>query len=331
MNVKVEDFGLMMHPTIDFLGASPDGIICRTKLDGIHKTKYVGRMLEIKCPLSRKINMSGPIKDHICPLHYWIQVQLQLECCNLEECDFWQCNIREYPNRTAFIEDTDPNEPFRSLETGYEKGCLIQLIPKKRINETLNGNYWKVVHEESKFLYPPKIEMSPYDCDIWIAQTIELINNDPTYYNYVIDKVLYWKLIQSKNVTIKRDRLWFKNSLPTFERIWNYVLFFRSNQDKLDLLVKYINSKKRKMNKDIMTVIDKMYNTNHKNYNSFIKDIHKSYSVPSKINKHNKNNRYVDSNYGFINSTTTKSTNNKKHTKRLRSTINKKYIKKKLI
>ena len=92
MNVSTSEFGLIGHPKYSFLGASPDRICNHYKLDGIHKSKYVGRMLEIKCPLVRKIKMSGPIVDNICPIYYWIQVQLQLECCDLEECDFWQCN-----------------------------------------------------------------------------------------------------------------------------------------------------------------------------------------------------------------------------------------------
>ena len=46
-----------------------------------------------------------------------------------------------YEDRDEFIEDTDPNEPFRSKEYGLEKGCLIQLVPKKRMDEIQNGDY----------------------------------------------------------------------------------------------------------------------------------------------------------------------------------------------
>ena len=172
MNVTVEEFGLMMHNKYSFLGASPDGIVNHYKLDGKHKTKEVGKMLEIKCPLSRKINMNGPIKDHICPIYYWIQVQLQLECCNLEECDFWQCDIKLYKSREEFINDTDEDEPFRSKKFGFEKGCLLQLMPLNRSNEITNGKYWKVAHEDAKFIYPKNIEMSPYDCDKWVMEQL---------------------------------------------------------------------------------------------------------------------------------------------------------------
>jgi putative phage-type endonuclease len=170
MNVIIKEFGLIGHPKYDFLGASPDGIVGLYKLDGIHKTKEIGKMLEIKCPLTRKIITEGEIKDNICPLYYWIQVQLQLECCDLDECDFWQCNIQEYTNRQEFIDDTDLQEPYRSKETGFEKGCVIQLIPMtKQVQE---NNYSSVIFDAAIFIYPPKIEMTPFECDIWIADTI---------------------------------------------------------------------------------------------------------------------------------------------------------------
>lgn len=206
-NVNVREFGLIKHPNCDFLGASPDGIITPYKCDNKHLTKYVGRMLEIKCPTSREIKTSGEIKGNICPIYYWDQVQLQLECCNLDECDFWQCKITEYDTRQDFINDTDPIEPFRSKTTGHEKGCVIQVLPlskrleaqslkmqmKKHIEsdedmtdeeknqpqhfeevdngddrETKMERYYNIVYESSKHIYPPKIEMTPCEVDEWI-------------------------------------------------------------------------------------------------------------------------------------------------------------------
>lgn len=272
MNVLTDEFGLIGHPIYDFLGASPDRICTRYKLDGIHKSKYVGRMLEIKCPYVRKIQMEGPIIDHICPIYYWVQTQLQLECCDLEECDFWQCEIKEYESRYTFISDTNPDEPFRSKQTNFEKGCVIQLLPKKRMGEILT-NYNQVVYDDSVYIYPPKVEMSPYDCDVWIAETLNDMKYDSKYDNYYFDRVIYWKLIASKNVLINRDRQWFAENLPTLTRVWNYVLFFRENKDKLDILLNYINSRKRKVNKDIMNIMDQLYSVDVPDYGKIIQTI----------------------------------------------------------
>jgi len=67
---EVLSFGLLIHPEYPWLGGSPDGITT----DGI--------LLEVKCPLKRKIVM-GEV-----PHHYLSQVLLNLEICDLELAHF---------------------------------------------------------------------------------------------------------------------------------------------------------------------------------------------------------------------------------------------------
>jgi putative phage-type endonuclease len=71
---ELHEFGLIRHPTVDFFGASPDGI-----------TDY-GVMVEIKCPYKRKI--TGEI-----PSQYYYQIQGQLDVCGLSECDYLECEF----------------------------------------------------------------------------------------------------------------------------------------------------------------------------------------------------------------------------------------------
>lgn len=73
-NVKVYEFGLLRHPTVSYFGASPDGITEN------------GVMLEIKCPLKRKIG--GDV-----PTQYYYQIQGQLDVCDLDECDYFECEF----------------------------------------------------------------------------------------------------------------------------------------------------------------------------------------------------------------------------------------------
>lgn len=68
---KSHEIGLVQHREYPWLGASPDGVT----EDGL--------LIEIKCPLTRKIEAKVP-------KHYWPQVQLQLEITDLDECDFIQ-------------------------------------------------------------------------------------------------------------------------------------------------------------------------------------------------------------------------------------------------
>lgn len=238
-NIVVEEFGLLPHPLVPFIGASPDGICTRYTLDG-KLSKLVGRMLEIKCPLSRKIKLKGKIYDEICPAYYWAQVQIQLEVCELDECDFWQCRLEEYKNRDEFIEDTDKKNMYLSLEHGQEKGCLIQLLPKDKITEFCLYS--------AKYLYPPKINMTPKECDDWVFSTINNIWRIDK--NYVFDKVIYWKLTRSKNVTIYRDTKWFNKVLPKIKETWDYITFYRNNEKKLDQYCNFVEKNKGRKNKN---------------------------------------------------------------------------------
>lgn len=331
MNVQVEEFGLMGHKEIDFLGASPDNICNHYKFDGKHKSKYVGRMIEIKCPLWRKIKLQGEIKDEICPIYYWVQVQLQLECCDLDECDFWQCDIKEYYSKNDFIADTNGAEPFRSKETGLEKGVVIQLLPKnkvallsnlkegkirKQIKNKFTGemmpdpedpgyyldevlkehipgrdyNDWKrkeskgmkldwdlilynqIIYDTAVFIYPPKIEMTPLECDVWITDVIQNLHR--THPDLSFDRTLYWKLVLTHNVTINRDRKWFKEYFPVFKDAWNSVLFFREHKDYAEMFQEYIDNHRyvtpKSKNADVM---------------AFIKDLKKNYNDKKYIKK----------------------------------------------
>ena len=72
-NIELYKLGLLIHNKYKWLGASPDGI-CEDC-----------RLIEIKCVYTRSINYT--------PYHYWIQIQIQFEVCNLEECDLFQCKF----------------------------------------------------------------------------------------------------------------------------------------------------------------------------------------------------------------------------------------------
>jgi len=93
-NTTVADFGCIKHDHYHFLGASPDGI----NVD-VNSERF-GRMLEIKNIVNREIN-GIPKKE------YWIQMQLQMEVCDLDECDFLE---------TKFVEYETANEFFKELE-----------------------------------------------------------------------------------------------------------------------------------------------------------------------------------------------------------------------
>jgi len=156
------------------------------------------------------------------------------------------------------------------METGFEKGCLIQLLPKSVVDDK---NYWQTVYDKSKFIYPPKIEMTPHESDAWVIRTLTRTMRKPEYWDYVLDKIIYWRIEHAKCVLIHRDRPWFAQSLPKFKQMWKYVLFFRKHPDKLEILVNYINSLNKKMNNKIMSTVRNLYYTKKKNYDKIVKKI----------------------------------------------------------
>ena len=197
-------------------------------------------MLEIKVPFRRFIKKKGNVKGEICPIYYWDQVQLQLECCDLDECDFWQCTLCEYDNFDKFLDDTCKTEPFRSKITSFEKGCLIQILPSDKILQHNDEHYLNIVHEYAKFIHPPKIEMTPEDCITWSNAEIKKINETNPGYTY--DRTIYWYLKRAHCETIIRDKEWFNNNKHKFNELWSYITFVRSDQKYKQLFLNFHDS-----------------------------------------------------------------------------------------
>ena len=244
-NVKITEFGCLPHPTISYLGASPDGICSKSTLD--HKfSPLLGRMLEIKCPYSRAIKMEGKVDDGICPHYYYLQVLLQIECCDLDECDFIQCRLTEYDDRIDYLNDPCENtEHYRgeyvkedkvvakpiTMNKNWLKGCILQFIPKNKLND--NNRIFS-----AEYIYPPSLDLSTEEYDKWTNETICNLHYDhPNLMERcVFDKVLYWRLEKTHVVLIKRDEKWFTDTLPKFKDFWDKVLYYRGNPSKIDEL-----------------------------------------------------------------------------------------------
>lgn len=231
-DVQVKPFGLIGHPNISFLGASPDGIcdkFCKRNPKKF-SPKY-GTMLEIKCPYKRVIKKTGTVDGDICPHYYWVQVQVQLECCDLYTCDFWQCTIREYNTREEWILDDRPllkaREDMPVQNKNLLKGAIIQLLPKKDVGTG------KISVFNAKYIYPPSLDMNVSEYDSWIMSQIYSfykVNNELAK-DYYFDRVIYWKLDDCFVQEIKRDKEWFAGAYPRLHQFWDEVLHYRNNPD----------------------------------------------------------------------------------------------------
>ena len=259
----VDEFGLLGHPEYLFLGASPDGICGPYKRDGKTKSPLVGRMLEIKCPLFRKIKYEGEVKGVICPIYYWCQVQQQLECCNLDECDFVQCSIEEYKSREDFLNDSSPTKDYLSLKSGLEKGALIELVPLKIGEDDIKDGKIadKIIYDKTSFIYQPKIDMTNKELDEWLLNELDKISKRK---DVKLNRIIYWRILEKNCTLIMRDKEWFSQVLPTLKKIWNYVELLREDNDMSQKWKEYIDSLPKKMNDKIITYLDNLINNKNK-------------------------------------------------------------------
>ena len=259
-NNKVVEFGALPSEKYSILGASPDGICSSSSLD-YKFSPLLGRMLEIKCVVQRKIYTSGKIAGEICPFYYYCQVQQQLECCDLDYCDFWQTKIIEYKSRTDYIAD-DCNDTFHTIgvnkdkiysdckeiqiDNKIKKGVIIKFLPKVWTPESDND----LMEWKSKFIYPTNLLMNESEYDAWIANTLTdwQTNYQDIAETHYFEKIVYWKMTISHNITIERDKKFFQNILPILNDTWEKVLYYRNNIDKLYEL-RDIIKKRTKYNK----------------------------------------------------------------------------------
>jgi putative phage-type endonuclease len=237
-NVKIGEFGLIPHLTIPYLGASPDGISMCSTLDG-NESKLVGRMLEIKCPYSRDILTTGKLDGEICPHYYWVQVQLQLECCDLEECDFWQCNIQEYSYEEWLLLKFDKEkytnqDGLVEFDDIIKKGVVIQFLPIDFVVPDKECIEWYAT-----YIYPPTLIMNHNDYKKWCDYVISNYKSD----KYRFDKILYWGLTNCHNHLITRDKEWFETNKNKFKNVWDKIVFLRENQEARDKFVEQYKKK----------------------------------------------------------------------------------------
>ena len=181
-NTQVEDFGCLPHSQYSFIGASPDGIIVNQESDRF------GRMLEIKNVVSREIT-GIPKKE------YWVQMQLQMEVCDLDDCDFLETKFIEYTDSIHYEEDQD---------TSKEKGIIM---------------YFNTHDLKPFYVYKPLNIINQEDVDLWMENTMELYHGKNK--SWITN--IYWKLEKLSCVLVLRNKEWFKNNVAQLENVWNMI------------------------------------------------------------------------------------------------------------
>jgi putative phage-type endonuclease len=185
---KVSEYGCIQHDTYKFLGASPDGIVSDSTLPRF------GRMLEIKNIVNRDI-------DGIPKKEYWIQMQLQMETCDLNECDFLETRFIEYESYAEFKADGT----FLTSIKEENKGIIM---------------YFSSAEGKPKYVYKPLNMGEEYYETTWEKEQMsECEKNGLTWI-----KNIYWRLEEVSCVLVLRNRKWFQDNIEQLESVWKTIL-----------------------------------------------------------------------------------------------------------
>ena len=125
-------------------------------------------------------------------------MQLQMEVCDLDECDFLE---------TKFIEYECANDFFKELETKDKKGVIIY--------------FHNVLEAKPFYVYKPLNIVKIDEILQWEEDTIEMYQSPEFNMTYI--KSNYWKLEKMSCVLVSRNKSWFKNNIQALENVWNII------------------------------------------------------------------------------------------------------------
>ena len=183
-NTIVGEFGCMAHKDYEYLLASPDGINIKEGND-----RY-GRMVEVKNPTTRELT-GIPKKE------YWIQMQLQMEVWDFDECDFLETVFKQYDTFEEYLADGDT---FTRTANNKRKGIIIRFY---------DG-------EQPIYKYPP-VDISKEEFNSWYDKTLD----ESTNLEFVCK--IYWYLHDYSCVLVPRNKKWFNHVQPKLKSIWNTI------------------------------------------------------------------------------------------------------------
>lgn len=176
--IEIVDLPCIPHPTVDFLGASPDGIIlAKDSTDKRH-----GKLVEFKCPISREFTEHTPV-----PTGYYHQMQLQMECTGIDECEYIEMQFKEL-NYTDYVNCTAPIKSFFAV--------------KKQTGEVIYKDHR---HDEDYITWKERMIG-----DQWEGYT-----------------TTFWMLNNWRALTVKHQPNWLAINLPSLSQVWSEVLEYR--------------------------------------------------------------------------------------------------------
>ena len=175
---NVVDLGRLKHATNTHLAASPDGLVVEGPVERL------GRFVEFKAPVSR------PILD-IIPEDYLMQMQIQMEVGNVEECDYLEVRFHSGYGQRVMNPCTNPRFEGRIAIFGD-------------IEET-----------------PTRYEYGPLNDTTWIPTAQD---------GEVLLEIVLWQTDQWYLKTVERSRIWFESIQQDLQDFWRDVELAKQGQ-----------------------------------------------------------------------------------------------------
>jgi hypothetical protein len=138
-----------------------------------HRDK-LGRLVEIKCPFSRKVG--GEI-----PFEYWVQMQIQMECADIDECEYVEAEILS----------ARADKPEVDVSGCHYKGTIL-----------LWGNE----------------DTGAYDYEYLGLDTEG--QEHPRRQGWRKVEVIPWGIQKLHHKVVQRDRAWFQSTEPWRQSFW---------------------------------------------------------------------------------------------------------------
>lgn len=183
---RVGAFGCIKHPVHEFIGASPDGI-------NVDETSALyGRMIEIKNIVNREIT-GIPAEA------YWVQMQIQMEVCDLDGCDFVETRFKEYDDEEAFF-----------LDETNERGVILHFISNQLSEDGSNPPIYHYM--------PLNLAVDKSAVDAWIAEKRAQVRGKE-----VLFRAIFWYLDEFSCVFVPRNKTWFECALPKLTDAWTTI------------------------------------------------------------------------------------------------------------
>lgn len=184
--VVYDGLGRLRHPSLPRLGASPDGIITTGP--------KIGRLVELKCPISRVIN--GNI-----PHNYWAQMQLQAEVCDVPAVEYFEVSLGSII-QTAPQMDTYMNSAKDAKLRWIGKVCVVA------DHEDDASNLYRYVYSPLFINSDTGIN----ECMSWQPSS-----------GVILESTLWW-VKDFNTLTVLRNKRWWEiEGLPAYNAFWERV------------------------------------------------------------------------------------------------------------